>query len=66
MRGAMHTAEDAALEAIARGMSDDPFAFPSAPEPGPVPRTSGPQQTFNPSTADNDDFDAWLRGLRGP
>ena len=46
--------------------SADPFAFPNAPEPGPVPRTSGPQQTFNPSTADNEDFDAWLRGLKGP
>lgn len=53
-------------EAEASDPSDDPFAFPSAPEPDPVPRTSGPQQTFNPSTADNDDFDAWLRGLRGP
>jgi len=31
-----------------------------------VPRSSGPHQTFDPSTADIDDFDAWLRGLRGP
>jgi tetratricopeptide (TPR) repeat protein len=46
--------------------SEDPFAFPNAPAPGPVPRTSGPHQTFNPSTADSEDFDAWLRGLKGP
>jgi hypothetical protein len=45
--------------------SADPFAFPNPPAPGPVPRTSGPQQTFNPSTADSEDFDAWLRGLKG-
>ncbi len=44
---------------------DDPFAFPNPPASAPVPRTSGPHQTFNPSTADNEDFDAWLRGLKG-
>lgn len=44
----------------------DPFAFPDAPRPEQrVPRTSGPQPTFNPSTANPDDFDAWLRGLKG-
>ncbi|MGK2933971.1 MAG: tetratricopeptide repeat protein [Gemmatimonadaceae bacterium] len=53
-------------EATASEASDDPFAFPSPPAPSPVPRTSGPQQMFNPSTADPDDFNAWLRGLRGP
>jgi tetratricopeptide (TPR) repeat protein len=46
---------------------DDPFAFPDAPRPDQrVARTSGPQPTFNPSTADIDDFEAWLRGLKGP
>lgn len=46
---------------------DDPFAFPDAPPPEQrAPRTSGPQPTFNPSTADIDDFEAWLRGLKGP
>ncbi|MEX0908699.1 MAG: tetratricopeptide repeat protein [Gemmatimonadaceae bacterium] len=53
-------------EAATSEASDDPFAFPNPPAPGPVPPISGPQQTFNPSTADSDDFDAWLRGLRGP
>jgi hypothetical protein len=53
-------------EATASQASDDPFAFPNQPTPSPVARTSGPQQTFNPSTADTDDFNAWLRGLRGP
>jgi len=33
--------------------------------PSPLPRTSGPHPTFDPSTADIDDFNAWLRGLRG-
>lgn len=50
---------------------DDPFAFPNAPplpedRPPAVPRSSGPQPAFNPSTAETEDFDAWLRGLKGP
>lgn len=52
--------------ATASESPDDPFAFPDAPRPEHrVPRTSGPQPTFNPSTADIDDFEAWLRGLKG-
>ncbi|HUR92480.1 MAG TPA: tetratricopeptide repeat protein [Gemmatimonadaceae bacterium] len=56
--------------------ADDPFGFPDAqPAPPPLPpaeqpsilpRTSGPHPTFDPSTAELADFDAWLRGLRGP
>lgn len=51
--------------------SGDSFAFPDAPArseaaPSAVPRTSGPHPTFNPSTAPIEDFDAWLRGLKGP
>ncbi|CAN5711247.1 hypothetical protein BH23GEM1_BH23GEM1_04100 [soil metagenome] len=48
----------------------DPFAFPNTETPpgtgSGVPRSSGPQPRFNPSTAEIDEFDAWLRGLRGP
>ncbi len=46
------------------------FAFestqPEEQQPPPVPRVSGPHPTFDPSAADTKDFDAWLRGLRGP
>ena len=50
----------------ASGTEGDPFAFPDAPRPEQrVARTSGPHPTFNPSTADLDDFEAWLRGLKG-
>ena len=53
--------------ATASEPADDPFAFPDTPRPEQrVPRTSGPHPTFNPSTADIDDFEAWLRGLKGP
>lgn len=52
---------------------DDPFGFPHSVPPTPpttqpsaLPRTSGPHPTFDPSTAALADFDAWLRGLRGP
>ncbi|MGI8617813.1 MAG: tetratricopeptide repeat protein [Gemmatimonadaceae bacterium] len=52
-------------------VSEDPFAFPNVPvhaeeRPAAVPRSSGPHPIFNPSTAETEDFDAWLRGLKGP
>ena len=58
-------------EGAQSGLSDDPFGFPDAQpaasqQPSAVSRTSGPQPRFDPSTAEIADFDAWLRGLRGP
>lgn len=39
---------------------------PQVESPQQVARTSGPHPTFDPSTADTADFEAWLRGLKGP